>query len=89
VLRAEEKHFGYVVGNRLFPQSELSEYTPLYRWGFELKGSILVASIKRSEHKKNKIGQIFGQELSETTGQNMMGLRSGEAIWLYQIGWMP
>jgi hypothetical protein len=25
-----------VVGNHLFPHSELSDYTPLYRWRFEL-----------------------------------------------------
>jgi hypothetical protein len=28
---------GYVVGYQLFPQSELSHNTPLYRWRFELR----------------------------------------------------
>jgi hypothetical protein len=36
VLRAEEGYLGYVVGNHLLPHSELSDYTPLYRWRFEL-----------------------------------------------------
>jgi hypothetical protein len=36
VLRAEEGYLGYVVGDHLFPHSELSDYAPLYRWRFEL-----------------------------------------------------
>jgi hypothetical protein len=35
-MRAEEGYLGYMVGDHLFPYSELSDYTPLCRWRFEL-----------------------------------------------------
>jgi hypothetical protein len=50
VQRAEEGYLGYVVGDHLFPHSELSDYTPLYTGGASSSQcSILVASIKRSD----------------------------------------
>jgi hypothetical protein len=37
-MRAEEGYLGNVVGDRLFPHSELSDYPLLYWWRFELTG---------------------------------------------------
>jgi hypothetical protein len=39
----------YVVGERSFPHSELSDYTPIYRWRFEFTGQYTGISNKRSD----------------------------------------